>query len=404
MNSDDELEFELRRRYEHKMGGLPRWAQQTASVAINKATETTSDKDDLKIHDDFENNAIECEDNYYLDPQTLNYQKVECRQMNHNKRVTSVEFNPRARILLSSSADISMKLWEVGNNKLTNLHTETFHSKVLPTQAAFITPDHDKVLILNGKNRSEDMMYFDLNTSQCRSQNLLSSVKYTKGGLRSMSVSPNGLYIALLAYENMIYLLNSQSLEVIRKYSLSAKTATSTCFTSDSQHLLAADVDANIYLFNFESNRCLQKFNDQGGFSGKTFISLSPSDKYLAVGSHTGIVNVYNCKRSSSDSKLFDFELIKYFDNVLCPVTFLTFNHSSEMFAFGSSYDWNALKIAHCSSMTVFKNIPKQFFKDEEKQKRIFKCAGFSPNSGFFVAGKDNGKLDVFRLNHYCQY
>lgn len=393
MSSDDELEAELRRRYEDRMGGVPKWAV-VADEADAPQEKGSSDEDEQL---DSASPAI--------DPHKLQYRSVQCQDAYHTKRITSVMFNPCARMLLSTSKDRKLKLWEVGNRVVSHLHTEEMPANTLPKKAVFLTPSRDKVLIVNEtRDSSRESIYFDMNTMQCRTQDLLSfSRLHAKDRIRSICSSNDGLYIALISTFNTIYLLNSQSLEVIRKYSLSSRKASSAAFSTDSRHLFASDFESNVYAFGLDSNRCVTKFSDDSGFSGQSTLALSRCSNYMAIGSHTGIVNIYRQHAASPDT--FDFRLAKTFNNLVCQISFAHFNHSSELFAFGSGVDIDALKIAHCPSMTVYKNIPRQRRGSVTDDKnRVYKCADFSPNSGFFVAGQNSGQITTLRLAHYGSY
>ena len=90
---------------------------------------------------------------------------------------------------------------------------------------------------------------------------------------------------------------------------------------------------------------CIHKFYDEGCIDGKS-ISLSPNDRYLACGSSSGIVNIYETESLINESSPAP---VKYISNLTTSISSLTFNHSSEVLAIASDVNSNAFKlVSYC--------------------------------------------------------
>jgi len=87
---------------------------------------------------------------------------------------------------------------------------------------------------------------------------------------------------------------------------------------------------------------------DDGNYK-PTMIRASPDEKYFATGSYSGIVNLYNSKVFSSESKP-----QTSFDNLTTAINVISFNHNSEIIAFGSKWKPNAFRLAHINSHNVY--------------------------------------------------
>mmetsp|Transcript_41960 Transcript_41960/g.55289 ORF Transcript_41960/g.55289 Transcript_41960/m.55289 type:complete len:116 (-) Transcript_41960:93-440(-) len=107
-----------------------------------------------------------------------------------------------------------------------------------------------------------------------------------------------------------------------------------------------------------------------------------------------GSVNLFHI---SGETELLEKSPFKTLMNLTTSITDLSFNHSSELLAFCSKWQKNAVRLAHIPSYTVFQNFPgvapgvlKYGF-----------CAEFSHQSEFLALGNDEGKAHLFQLNHF---
>ena len=87
---------------------------------------------------------------------------------------------------------------------------------------------------------------------------------------------------------------------------------------------------------------------DDGCVNG-TALAASPDERFLAVGSNTGIVNLYDAKTTLSGNPL----PLKVIPNLTTAITDLKFNPSSEILALASNYHSNALKLFHTGHLQV---------------------------------------------------
>lgn len=112
-------------------------------------------------------------------------------------------------------------------------------------------------------------------------------------------------------------------------------------------------------------------------------MSVSPNQKYLATGSYSGIVNIYDLKTGDK---------LKSINNLTTAINIVKFNHNDEILAIGSKWKKNGLRLVHMDSLTVYENFPS--FKNNVKYP--FSCA-FNHNSEFFSVGNDEGHDFLFK-------
>ena len=95
-----------------------------------------------------------------------------------------------------------------------------------------------------------------------------------------------------------------------------------------------------VCVWDMTSRICIHKFHDDGCIFGTT-IAMSPNNQYLACGSQSGIVNIYDLTALSS----FTPEPVKVLLNLDTSITSLVFNSSSEILAMASDRKPDAMKL-----------------------------------------------------------
>ena len=144
-----------------------------------------------------------------------------------------------------------------------------------------------------------------------------------------------------------------------------------------------------MYLWDIRSTRsCLHRFMDEGSICG-TSIAVSPDNRYLACGSDSGVVNLYNRSSALKTSNPVPEKAIM---NLTTSIEHLKFNPSSDILAMASELKENAIKMLHVPSRTVYANFPSWNFN----LKRV-NCLDFSLNGGYFSVGNNRGAANLYR-------
>nr|CAD7404338.1 unnamed protein product [Timema cristinae] len=143
-----------------------------------------------------------------------------------------------------------------------------------------------------------------------------------------------------------------------------------------------------VYTWDMSARACVHRFLDDGCIVGSS-LAFSPNSQFLACGSLSGIVNVYDARNLTTSNAPSPLKILL---NLTTPVTSLKFNAASEILAMASNDKDNAIKLVHFPSMTVFNNFPSA-------QTPLFRpqCLDFSLNSGYFTLGNGKGAALLFR-------
>lgn len=178
-----------------------------------------------------------------------------------------------------------------------------------------------------------------------------------------------------------------------------------------------------MYRWSLSDMNCISCHIDQGSL-GSSQIASDPTGYYYAVGSKTGVVNIYEednmaekvgTNQDSQRNAVFDAfashhqengthkfsslpapSPIKAVMNLTTTVDLLRFNHDGQILALGSRRKKDQFKLVHVASKTVFQNWPTS-----QTPLHYVTSIDFSPGGGFLAIGNDRGRVLLYRLNHY---
>src|SRR5208282_5903623 len=105
---------------------------------------------------------------------------------------------------------------------------------------------------------------------------------------------------------------------------------------------------------------------------------LTPDDRYLAIGSLSGIVTIY-------DMTIETHIPVKTLYNLTTPITSLEFSPDGQMLVMGSSGKRDQLRVVHIPAMKVFPNWPTS-----KTPLGTVQCIGLGDN-GYLAIGRKKG-------------
>ena len=303
-----------------------------------------------------------------------------------NGKIKSVEFHPSAQVVLAAGMDNSLNLFQVdgkNNPKIQSVFLRNF-----PIYSAHFTRDGSQV-VLSSRHRS--FMYYDMMAGQVVEVPKIKGME--ENNMKRMIMSPDGKYIVFLGDYGAIHFLSAQSKEWIDTIKMNGSVE-SAAFNSDGSKLFSVGDDGETYIWDVNRRSAIHQFKDDGCIKG-TAIAVSQNNQYVAVGSNSGVVNIYDesCFQSANPKP------VKAVMNLRTECTDLKFNATTEILAMASNYTEQAVKLLHVPSLSVFKNFP-----DRSEGLSIPFCMDFSANGGYFCIGDHRGHATLFRVKHYSSY
>uniref|UniRef100_A0A0A9Y4N2 U3 small nucleolar RNA-associated protein 18 homolog n=2 Tax=Lygus hesperus TaxID=30085 RepID=A0A0A9Y4N2_LYGHE len=302
--------------------------------------------------------------------------------------IKAVQFHPTSTVALVAGMSGIASIFQVdgsGNNKLASVRFEKF-----PIRCARFSPNGKEFIV--GSTQQRHFYCYDMMVG--------TSIKipmHHNTGLSNMSkfeISPDGKFIAVAGKFGQIHLLTGNSKEWVGTFSMNGSVET-LCFSPDSKTLYSYGEQGDVYVWNVGSRRLIHKFHDEGSIKG-TSLAVSPCETYIAAGSSSGVVNLYETNRALQENNPVPSKAIM---NLVTSSTSVVFNHSSQILAIASDEKENAVKLVHLPSFTVFSNFPSY----SAELHRIQDVA-FSPNSGYLSLVNNKQTAFLFRLKHFGNY
>ena len=370
----------------------PKWAD--PSVEKNKRHQNDSSEDD---DDDIPLSSVARKistPGKKLTGGKLNFKKCAAlnEDMKRHKPYDSIVFHPKYEIGIVSTANI-VDVFKVQNKGKfsTDRRIKSYAFEQTRIERIVLTPD-GKELILGPKFYIKSANSIDMETG------IVSTFSLVKGGekigLRRLCMSQDGKFLACKADHGQLYVMDVKTKEFIQSFQMNDEVE-ALCFSSDCQNLISHGAGGQCYIWSLKGSKLVNKFYDEGTVVGVA-VAASPNEQFLATGSESGVVNLYDYDTVLKNENP---QPLKSFMNLTTSVSAVTFNHSSELMAFCSMGKTNSVKIAHVASRSVFANFPFH----QESYGRVAEVR-FSPSSGFFALGGNIPVVPLFRLCHFDSY
>ncbi|XP_059526563.1 U3 small nucleolar RNA-associated protein 18 homolog [Myotis daubentonii] len=383
--SKNELQKRLKEEFQHAMGGVPAWVE-TNKRKISSDDESEEDEDDL----------LQRTGNFISTSTSLPKGILKMKNCLHanaerptTARISSVQFHPCAQVVMVAALDNSVSLFQVDGK--TNPKIQSIYLEKFPIFKARFSANGEEVLATS--THSKVLYVYDMLAGKLIPVHQVRGLK--EKIVRSFEVSSDGSFLLINGVAGYFHLLSMKTKELISSMKVNGRIAAST-FSSDSKKVYTSSADGEVYVWDVNSRKCLNRFVDEGSLYGLS-IAASRNGQYVACGSNCGVVNIY-----SQDSCLQETnpKPIKAIMNLVTGVSSLTFNPTTEILAIASEKMKEAVRLVHLPSCTVFSNFP--VFK--QKNLSLVHTMDFSPRSGYFALGNEKGRALLYRLHHYSDF
>jgi len=250
--------------------------------------------------------------------------------------------------------------------------------------------------------------------------------------LESFVESPSGAQHPMLAFlgaDGHVPLVSLKSRSCVGSVKMNG-TARSAAFAADGNRLLTAGGDGTVYVWDLRNQRrCVERIVDDGALN-VTSLALSPTGGHLAVGSDSGVVNVYDnagvggwsangidghvrarqgvglglggtgpasgMGSTGGMQRAVRREPVRALMNLTTAIDTTTFNGDGQILAVSSRLKRDALRLVHIPSCTVFSNWPSS-----KTPLHYVWCTAFSPTGGYLAVGNARGRALLYRIHAY---
>ncbi|OAA73286.1 IdgA domain protein [Cordyceps fumosorosea ARSEF 2679] len=349
-----------------------------------------------------------------LRPEVIDIQRTREIPDKHKAPVASLSFHPQYPVLLSASSASILHLHHIApdaqptpNPRLTSVQAR----RVDVRRAAFLYPDGDKI-VFGGRRR-----YFhtwDLPSGAVsKTTRVLGHHKLEHRTMERFRLSPCGRYMAVAGSSRkgggVVDVLSVATTQWIAGARLTGRHGVADFAwwgTGDGLSILGRDGQVGEY--SVEARAFVGVWHDEGCVGG-IVIALGGhqgpaalgDDRWVAVGSNSGITNIYDRSALLAAAKADDGSVsikerptpTRTFEQLVTPVTELAFSPDGQLFAFASQHKKDALRLVHLPTCTVYRNWPT-----EQTNIGRVTAVAFGRQSNLLAVGNDTGKIRLWDI------
>lgn len=302
------------------------------------------------------------------------------RQKVSKSGIQSMLFHPTHPILVTGGFDRTVRAYHIDGR--TNQFVTSVHFADSPVQTCAFVPFSSTVYV---GGRRKYMNRWDVRSGAVEKISRMYGQDAFQPLYEYFKVSPKGTFVALRGSSGYVNLVLCATGQFVRGLRVDGDVA-DFVFQLDELVLLAANVHGDIWEFAVESGTVLKRWLDASAVH-VTRLALG-SDRYLAIGTSLGVVNLFDRADISRPYRAVD--------NLVTAITEAKFLSDGQVLCIASKDKKDALRLVHTASGTVFSNWPTS----GTPLGRVL-TVEFSPNNQMLAIGNDIGKVTLWRLGHY---
>ena len=288
----------------------------------------------------------------------------------------AIEFHPKSLLMITAGFDKMLRVFDVDGVKNPKVRAAFFED--LPIRRAKFVDD---ATVLCAGRRPYCYKY----NVETGAVSRIPQVSGMEGSsLENFSVGKDLRCVSFLGRNGEVCLVSSKTNRKVAELRVDHR-ATCAAFASD-RELAVTNSVGEVTRWDLRTYRCLDRFSDEGNLKAT---ALAAGSGYWAVGSESGVCNVYAGQLGGSGPK-------KAVMNLTTKCDHLSFAPSGELLAISSSMKRDALRLVHLPTCTTYQNWPTS-----KTPLHYVHCTAFSPQSGYLAVGNARGKCLLYRLGHY---
>ncbi|KAK8227477.1 WD40-repeat-containing domain protein [Phyllosticta capitalensis] len=318
-----------------------------------------------------------------LRPEVLDIQRTKDISGTQPSAITSLSFHPTYPLLLSSGPSSTLYLHHIQptppnpNPLLTSLHIK----RTPLTTTAFHPSSSDARIFLSARRR-----YFhiwNLNSGTIEKVSRVYGHAHEQRSMERFALSPNGKYMALQGSARkgggVINILDAHTLQWRCQARVESRGGIADfAWWANGAGLAIAGKNGEVSEWDVERQCLVGRWMDEGAV-GTSVVALGGrsgredwlgGDRWVAVGSSSGIVNIYDrrawlsqaAQTSSASSSNGNIppapKPTRVLDHLTTPISHLRFSPDGQLLAMASRWKRDALRLVHLPSCTVYRNWP----------------------------------------------
>ena len=335
--------------------------------------------------------------------------------------IDTLEFHSEYPLLLAGGPCQTLTLYHVSpqppnpNPVLTSLHVK---GSPLHT-ASFCTPaepsdEVDETRVFFSSRRRYFHTWSLSAGTVAKVTRPLSTFKHDQRTTEHFKLSPCGRYMGLISSSKKgggsINVLSTTSMQLVCSCRVDAQGGVSDFdWWRDGEGFAVVAKNGEVSEYSVAEKRIIERWWDEGSV-GTTVISIGGEDsRWIAIGSSSGIVNIYDRKSPAFSSMLAAEPTdahpkvtsnqnrpspARSLDQLTTPISHLVFSPDGQMLAMASRWKKDALRLVHLPSCTVYRNWPT----DKTPLGRVSSLALGGRNGEWLAVGNEQGGIRLWEI------
>lgn len=315
--------------------------------------------------------------------------------------IQAVDFHPTHPLLLTAGFDKTIRVYHIDGEHNPFITSVFFRDSTL-TLCQF-SPRGDDTMIYAG-GRRKYMNRWDVTLGEVEKILRLYGHEANQETMEYFKLLPKGSFIGLKGDNGWVNLLNPLG-QWARGMKIEGKVS-DLAFAHDELRVLIASTAGDMWEFALNQaagakgvniNQPVRKWHDDG--VNVTCIAYGgPRDRWLAVGTQLGIVNIYDRAKleAAIDAGTTTPKPLKAVGNIVYPILTLEFSPDGQMLVIASRGKRDLLRIVHLPLARVFPNWPTLGTPLGKVT-----AVKFAPDNSMLAIANEQARVTLWRLTHY---
>lgn len=371
----------------------PKWAQEAKQAAEDEDEFGFESYPVADLDRALMSNSAASSKSDVLLPDYLNISKTQAIRIPGatDNSLESVRFHPQnPSVLLTSGMDKNLHLFKLSGSEHERLFSARFTDMPI-VQSCWKGAGGEEVISVGRRN-----FFYSVDVAAQKTTRIAGVKGRDEREWRGVTSSPDGQFVFMIGAEGVIVVLSGKTKQWLANLKMSEGDCEAICCSPDGRYLFSVGQGSAVYCWDLKVMRCVRRFSDNGGTRACS-VGVSADSSLLSVGSHSGIVNVYDLQTLLSGGTG-DVSPVKTYENLLTPITGSPFHPSSQILTIYSREKRNALRMIHFPSGRVYTNWPTERSPLGRVVDVDFSCDGSTVAFG----GKD-GVVQIYNMKHFSK-
>lgn len=304
--------------------------------------------------------------------------------------IQAMAFHPTHPLLVTTGYDRTLRIYHIDGKN--NALASSLHIRRSPFQTAQFHIDGRRVLA-GGRRRY--LYIWDIETGSATKISRMFGHEDTQRSMEKFKLSPCGRYIGLVGSNGWVNILSATSGKWVAGAKVEGVIA-DLAWHRDGNKLLIVNTTGEVWQWDSTARQFTARWRDEGGIGTTTIAIGGKDDRWCAIGSQSGIVNVYDTLTFANNQDNLVQKPRASLGQLVTTVSTLQFSPDGQMLLMASRAKRDALRLVHVPSFTVFSNWPTS----ATPLGRVTSAA-FSPGGEMLCTGNEGGHARLWKLNHY---